>query len=99
MWTRDKIRSERDKYVSKSLSISRGELVIKKAKVTYLEDCQGTRFLDTLNNVSHVGHCNARVVKASCRQMKLLNTNSRYLHPLLPLYSLFLLSSSSHFSF
>ena len=33
-----------------------------------------------MNNVAHVGHAHPRVVEAATRQMRVLNTNTRYLH-------------------
>jgi 4-aminobutyrate aminotransferase-like enzyme len=46
----------------------------------YLIDQYGSAYLDTVNNVAHVGHEHPAVVKAGQQQMALLNTNSRYLH-------------------
>ena len=46
----------------------------------YLMDSMGRKYLDTVNNVAHVGHENYKVVKAGQEQMALINTNSRYLH-------------------
>jgi len=46
----------------------------------YLLDDTGRRYLDTVNNVAHVGHEHSRVVRAGQRQMAVLNTNTRYLH-------------------
>jgi 4-aminobutyrate aminotransferase-like enzyme/Ser/Thr protein kinase RdoA (MazF antagonist) len=48
----------------------------------FLFDQEGRPYLDGYNNVPHVGHCHPRVVAAAERQMRLLNTNTRYLHPL-----------------
>jgi len=42
----------------------------------------GTAFLDTRNNIAHVGHEHSRVVRAGMDQMAVLNTNTRYLHAL-----------------
>ena len=39
-----------------------------------------------VNNVPHVGHANPRVVAAAGRQLAVLNTNTRYLHPLIEAY-------------
>jgi 4-aminobutyrate aminotransferase-like enzyme len=47
---------------------------------TYLMDQYGKKYLDTVNNVAHVGHENYNVVKVGQEQMALINTNSRYLH-------------------
>ena len=46
----------------------------------YLYDEEGRAYLDAVNNVSHVGHCHPRVVRAGQEQMAVLNTNTRYLH-------------------
>ena len=46
----------------------------------YLIDKYGKKYLDTVNNVAHVGHEHPEVVRAGCEQMALINTNSRYLH-------------------
>lgn len=45
----------------------------------YLFDDEGRRYLDAYNNVPHVGHAHPRVVQAAARQMRVLNTNTRYL--------------------
>jgi 4-aminobutyrate aminotransferase-like enzyme len=45
-----------------------------------LRDESGTWYLDTRNNVAHVGHQNPAVVTAIQNQAATLNTNTRYLH-------------------
>ncbi len=45
-----------------------------------LIDHLGRKYLDTVNNVAHVGHEHPRVVRAGQKQMAVLNTNTRYLH-------------------
>ena len=49
----------------------------------HLYDDEGRRYLDAYNNVPHVGHCHPRVVDAAATQMRVLNTNTRYLNDLL----------------
>ena len=44
----------------------------------WLYDEYGLAYLDTINNVSHVGHANPAVVEAMHGQAALLNTNSRF---------------------
>ncbi|MEW5810553.1 MAG: aminotransferase [Actinomycetota bacterium] len=44
----------------------------------YLADTDGRVYLDMVNNVTSVGHAHPRVVEAAHRQMRLLNTNSRF---------------------
>ncbi len=46
----------------------------------WLYDEHGRKYLDMYNNVPHVGHCHSHVVEAICRQVKTLNTHTRYLH-------------------
>lgn len=45
----------------------------------WLIDVNGRRYLDVYNNVAQIGHCHPRVVDAISRQVRLLNTNTRYL--------------------
>ncbi|XP_066537474.1 ethanolamine-phosphate phospho-lyase isoform X3 [Hoplias malabaricus] len=45
------------------------------------------QYLDCINNVAHVGHSHPEVVRAGAEQMKLLNTNSRFLHDNLVQYA------------
>lgn len=71
----------RNRHISSSLSLAHGTpLHIVRGEMQYLHAADGTRYLDLVNNVSHVGHCNPHVVEAGRRQMGILNTNSRYLY-------------------
>ncbi len=77
----EKIEQLRKVVLGKSLSLSYDEpLHIVRGDNVWLIDTNGRRYLDTVNNVAHVGHENHRVVKAGQQQMAVLNTNSRYLH-------------------
>jgi 4-aminobutyrate aminotransferase-like enzyme/Ser/Thr protein kinase RdoA (MazF antagonist) len=80
---------ERHRRIGRSLSIaySSAPLKIVGGEGAHLIDEEGTRWLDMVNNVCHVGHCHPRVVKAAQTQMQKLNTNSRYLHDSLVEYS------------
>lgn len=71
----------RKEHLGKSLSLQY-EIPIQMVRGAgqYLMDQFGRKYLDTLNNVAHVGHEHYTVVKAGLGQMALLNTNSRYLH-------------------
>lgn len=74
----------RNHHFMKSVSISyanTGGLMIVKGMGSRLYDETGKAYLDTRNNVCHVGHCHPRVVEAVARQLADLNTNTRYLHP------------------
>lgn len=71
----------RTDHLGKSLSLSYAEpLHIVRGEGSCLIDKTGRRYLDTVNNVAHVGHEHPRIVKAGQAQMALLNTNTRYLH-------------------
>lgn len=71
----------RRKHLGKGLSLSYSDpLHIVRGDMQYLLDVNGQRYLDTVNNVAHVGHEHPRVVMAGQKQMAVLNTNSRYLH-------------------
>ncbi|PCE63985.1 aminotransferase class III-fold pyridoxal phosphate-dependent enzyme [Sediminicola luteus] len=75
------ILSYRKQHLGKSLSVSYKEpLHIVRGDGPYLIDAAGQKYLDTVNNVAHVGHEHPAVVKAGTQQMALLNTNTRYLH-------------------
>ncbi|MFK7772653.1 MAG: aminotransferase class III-fold pyridoxal phosphate-dependent enzyme [Saprospiraceae bacterium] len=77
----DKILKYRSHILGKSLSISyQKPLHMVRGFGQYLYDTSGRRYLDTVNNVAHVGHEHPQVVRAAYRQGALLNTNTRYLH-------------------
>jgi 4-aminobutyrate aminotransferase-like enzyme/Ser/Thr protein kinase RdoA (MazF antagonist) len=79
--SKNELISERKKHLGKSLSLSYAEpLTILRGEMQYLIDETGRRYLDTVNNVAHVGHEHPKVVKAGQEQMAVLNTNTRYLH-------------------
>jgi len=79
--TKDEIVSFRKQHIGKNLSISyREPIKMVRGAGQYLIDDTGRRYLDTVNNVAHVGHEHPRVVEAGQRQMAVLNTNTRYLH-------------------
>ena len=72
----------RKKHLGRSLSTSYQQpLQMLRGDGAYLIDEWGQRWLDTVNNVAHVGHEHPAVVRAGQQQMGLLNTNTRYLHP------------------
>lgn len=80
--------SQREKHLNPSLSTSyRKPLTIERGYMHHLYDPDGWAYLDCVNNVSHVGHSNPRVVDVAQRQMAVLNTNTRYLHPIITEYA------------
>jgi 4-aminobutyrate aminotransferase-like enzyme len=81
-------------HLGKSLSLSYKEpLKIVRGAGVFLIDHVGTRYLDTVNNVAHVGHEHPDVVKAGQQQMAVLNTNTRYLHDRINEFALALLAT------
>lgn len=79
--TLHEIHTRRQQKLGYSLSVSYANpLHIVRGFGQYLYDTTGRRYLDTVNNVAHVGHEHPAVVAAQQRQAAVLNTNSRYLH-------------------
>jgi len=77
----DELIAFRKQHLGKSLSLQYNPPVkMVRGLGQYLMDQYGRKYLDTVNNVAHVGHENYKVVKAGQEQMALINTNSRYLH-------------------
>jgi ethanolamine-phosphate phospho-lyase len=80
----EQVETLRSNCMSSSCSVSyknTGGLQITGGYGTRLIDVYGNEYLDTRNNVAHCGHGHPEIVEAITYQMKLLNTNSRYLHP------------------
>lgn len=77
----EEIINYRKQHLGKSLSLQYNTPIkMVRGAGQYLMDQFGRKYLDTVNNVAHVGHENYNVVKAGQQQMSLINTNSRYLH-------------------
>ncbi len=71
----------RKQHLGKSLNLQyKVPIKMVRGEGQYILDQFGKKYLDTVNNVAHVGHENYSVVKAGQEQMALINTNSRYLH-------------------
>ncbi|WP_459211484.1 aminotransferase class III-fold pyridoxal phosphate-dependent enzyme [Aquimarina rhabdastrellae] len=79
--TNEALINYRKQHLGKSLSLQyKIPIKMVRGEGAYLMDQYGRKYLDTVNNVAHVGHEHPEVVKAGQQQMSLLNTNSRYLH-------------------
>jgi len=84
----DETVAARRRLVGRNVSIGyERPLQMIRGQAQYLYDDTGCRYLDAYNNVPHVGHCHPEVVAAASRQMRLLNTNTRYLHEHLTEYA------------
>eukprot|EP00934_Nitzschia_sp_Nitz4_P006495 Nitzschia sp. Nitz4//scaffold13_size275219//254641//256155//NITZ4_000927-RA/size275219-processed-gene-0.172-mRNA-1//-1//CDS//3329536173//6485//frame0 len=82
--SKDQVQQLRDKHFFKNVSVSyanSGPLMFLQGKGSRLIDEAGHSYLDTRNNVAHVGHEHPHVVRMVQEQVGRLNTNSRYLHP------------------
>lgn len=87
------ILERRKKVSAPGLSLSyRQPIHMSAALFQYMYDAQGGTYLDAYNNIPHVGHCHPAVVEAGIQQMRLLNTNTRYLYDSYVEYSEKLLS-------
>jgi 4-aminobutyrate aminotransferase-like enzyme/Ser/Thr protein kinase RdoA (MazF antagonist) len=53
----------------------------------FLYDADGRAYLDMVNNVAVVGHSHPRIAAAAARQLRVLNTNSRFLYAALPRFA------------
>src|SRR5215471_16569003 len=74
------ILAARGRAIGRNVSVGyRHPVQIVRGSMQYLFDQTGRRYLDGYNNVPHVGHCHPLVVEAAERQMRALNTNTRYL--------------------
>jgi len=86
--TKEETLAARRRLLGGNLSVSyHNPVKIVRGEMQYLFDDEGRRYLDAYNNVAHVGHCHPRVVAAGIEQMRLLNTNTRYLHDLIVRYA------------
>eukprot|EP01052_Picozoa_sp_SAG31_P006542 SAG31_NODE_302_length_18087_cov_97.056982_6_plen_239_part_00 len=80
---KERVYQLRKKHFCAAQSISyenTNPLLIVRGNGQYLFDEAGNQYLDTRNNVGHVGHSNKRVANAVAAQALALNTNTRYLH-------------------
>ncbi len=92
--TKKQTLAARAASIGGNLSIAyRDPVKIVRGWKQYLYDDEGRRYVDAYNNVPHVGHCHPRVVEAGAAQMRVLNTNTRYLNDLLEQYAERLLST------
>ncbi len=88
MLTKAETLAARKRLLGRNLSVAYSDPVkIVRGEFQYLYDDEGRKYLDAYNNVAHVGHCHPKVVKAGEDQMRVLNTNTRYLHDLIIRYA------------
>jgi 4-aminobutyrate aminotransferase-like enzyme/Ser/Thr protein kinase RdoA (MazF antagonist) len=81
-WDVDRVTASRSVHFARSQrSYYRRPMNLVGGRGSWLYDDLGRAYLDAINNVSHVGHANARVVAAATAQLRALNTNSRFVYP------------------
>ena len=79
--SRENVLERRRRHLPSALSLTYREPVkFARGSRQFLFDELERPHLDLYNNVCHVGHCHPRVVEAGTRQMRRLNTNTRYLY-------------------
>jgi 4-aminobutyrate aminotransferase-like enzyme/Ser/Thr protein kinase RdoA (MazF antagonist) len=79
--TKDSTLEKRKSLIGRNLSIAYNNPVkVVRGWKQYLFDEMGNKYIDSYNNVAHVGHCHPHVVNAIQNQITVLNTNTRYLH-------------------
>ncbi len=74
------LASRREHFAKSQRAYYRRPMNLVRGRGTWLYDDAGLAYLDSLNNVTHVGHCEPRVTAAAHRQMRKLNTNSRFIY-------------------
>ena len=77
----NKLKTARQKYLGNNLKMSYDlPVYMVRGFNQFLYSNNGKKYLDTVNNIAHVGHQNINVTNAAKNQMGILNTNTRYLH-------------------
>jgi 4-aminobutyrate aminotransferase-like enzyme/Ser/Thr protein kinase RdoA (MazF antagonist) len=77
------VLDDRSKHFGGSLSISYDNpILIARAWKHHIFDEWGRPYLDAYNNVPHVGHSHPKINQVASDQLKKVNSNTRYLHPL-----------------
>lgn len=76
------ILGKRKQFLLSSLSVSYSSepLHIVRGLAQYLYTHDGQPYLDCVNNVAHLGHCHPKIIEESIKQLKLFNSNSRYVY-------------------
>jgi len=80
------VASRKEHLASSQRSYYERPMNLVRASGVWFTDEDALQYLDAVNNVAHVGHGHPRVVEAASRQLKRLNTNSRFVYPQLAQY-------------
>ncbi len=85
---RTTVLKTRRKTTSPALGLTyESPLYIHSAAFQYMYDYDGNTYLDARNNIPQVGHSHPKVSEAISRQVRMLNTNTRYLYDSMAAYS------------
>jgi 4-aminobutyrate aminotransferase-like enzyme/Ser/Thr protein kinase RdoA (MazF antagonist) len=80
-WRGDEVLAFRNEHLGRSQrTYYRRPMNLVRGRGVWLYDENALAYLDSLNNVTHVGHAEPRVTASAARQMRKLNTNSRFLY-------------------
>lgn len=86
--TVDNVLALRRRYIASSQRhYYREPMNLVRGRDVWFYDEDGRAYLDSLNNVTHVGHAEPRVTAAAARQLRKLNTNSRFVYPQIASYT------------
>ena len=92
----EEVYRARKKYFAGNLGLSyRKPLRVVRGWQQFLFDNNGQKYLDAYNNVPHIGHSHPELAEAVCSQVRVLNTNTRYLGDRLNEYAEMLLGTFS----
>jgi 4-aminobutyrate aminotransferase-like enzyme/Ser/Thr protein kinase RdoA (MazF antagonist) len=82
------VLANRDRHLASSQRVYyRRPPKLSRGRGVWLYDEHGLAYLDSINNVSHVGHAEPRIADAARRQLLRLNTNSRFLYDSMASYA------------
>lgn len=85
----DTLKSQRAQLTGKSLGTSYDDpIYMIGGAFQYMYDHLGNTYLDAYNNIPHIGHCHPNISKVISKQIRQLNTNTRYLYPELVDYAI-----------
>jgi len=81
VWSTAELLAARAVHVGANVALNYrlAPLHLVRGRAQYLYDAEGLEYLDCVNNVCHVGHCQPEVAFAASAQLCTLNTNARYL--------------------
>ena len=76
------VQAGRQAHFGNNLKLSYSDpVMLVRGWKHHLFDEWGRPFLDAYNNVPHVGHAHPRIQAVAADQLKRINSNTRYLHP------------------